>query len=505
MRTKNALYNLITNLLLQMVVIVYGFIIPKIIIKNYGSDVNGLISSITQFLSYISLIEAGFGGVVQFLLYKPIAKKENKKINDILAASQKFFSIVSFIFIIYIIILCFIYPRIINAAFNRWFTVSLILIISINIFSEYYLGLVYKIYLLSTQQKYIISLISILTYFLNIVILVILSKFKVSIQLLKLVSTLLFTIRPILQNIYVRKKYNINIKEGNKNYKIEQKWDALAQHIATVIHGSTDITILTIFCNLAEVSVYSVYYMVVSGIQKIVSMFYDSISSGLGDLIAREEKEKLNKIFNMTESIYFTLIGILFSCTLLLIVPFVSVYTKNINDANYIRPLFGYLIVISELVWAVRLPYSSVSVAAGHYKETRNGAVVECIVNIFVSIIFVKEFGIIGVAIGTVTAMFIRTCEFIYHSNIFVLNRKIIIVIKKIIIMVLEILLIILLWSLIPIRNASSYLSWFINAIIMFGITFGVIVGINAIVYTNDFKEMLNIFKSIINKRKKNI
>ena len=85
MRTKKALYNIVTNLFLQLTVIVYGFIIPKIIISNYGSNVNGLISSITQFLNYISLIEAGFGGVVQYLLYKPIAKRDVKSINDILA------------------------------------------------------------------------------------------------------------------------------------------------------------------------------------------------------------------------------------------------------------------------------------------------------------------------------------------------------------------------------------------------------------------------------------
>ncbi len=58
MRSKKAILNIITSLLLQVVVLICGFIVPKLIITNFGSDVNGLISSITQFLAYISLLES---------------------------------------------------------------------------------------------------------------------------------------------------------------------------------------------------------------------------------------------------------------------------------------------------------------------------------------------------------------------------------------------------------------------------------------------------------------
>ena len=75
MRSKKAIYNIISNLMLQFVVVIYGFIVPQIIISNFGSSVNGLISSITQFLAYITLLESGFGPVVKATLYQPIAKK----------------------------------------------------------------------------------------------------------------------------------------------------------------------------------------------------------------------------------------------------------------------------------------------------------------------------------------------------------------------------------------------------------------------------------------------
>lgn len=502
MRSKKALYNIVTNLLLQVVVIVYGFVVPRIIIGKYGSDINGLMSSITSFLAYISLVEAGFGGVVQYLLYKPIAKKDNQEINDILAASQRFFSKVSAIFILYVLILCIVYPLVINTGFDSLFTVSLIIIISISTFAEYYFGLVYKVFLFADQKKYVVSIFSIITYVLNIIAVVVLNNFDVPVQVLKLVSTLLFVIRPILQNVYVRKKYNISLKEGNKNYVIRQKWDALVQHIASVIHTSTDAVVLSIFRNMAEVSVYMVYSIVVNGVRKISSIFYDSISSGFGDLIARKETKKLNEVFNAAESLFFTFVTIIFSCTFVMITPFVEVYTNGVTDTDYIQPLFGVLIVCAEFLSTVRCPYSSITLAAGHYKQTRNGAILECLLNLLTSLALVASLGLVGVAIGTIVAMFVRTCEFIYHSNKYILQRKVILSINKIIIMILEIVLIICISNVLPFFANNGYAAWLINVLIVFILSCAICFPINAICYRREFRDFKIILKRLMKDKR---
>lgn len=59
MKKKRALYNLIVGMGSKFVLMVLGFIIPKIFIENYGSDVNGLLSSIGQVFAYLNLVEAG--------------------------------------------------------------------------------------------------------------------------------------------------------------------------------------------------------------------------------------------------------------------------------------------------------------------------------------------------------------------------------------------------------------------------------------------------------------
>ncbi len=498
MRSKKALYNVITNLVLQIITIIYGFVVPKIIINNFGSNVNGLISSITQFLTYITLLESGFGPVVKAILYKPIANKDNITISKILKSSEIFFRKISYIFLVYIILLSIIYPFLVSNNFNSLYTISLIVIIAISTFAEYFFGMTYRLFLQADQKTYVISVIQIFTYILSILCIVLLVKFNASIQIIKLVGGIIFVLRPLLQNYYVKKKYNIKLKEVKERYEIKQKWDGLAQHIASVIHGNTDITLLTLFCTLTEVSVYSVYYLVVKGIKSIIQAFSNGIDASFGDMIAKNEHENLNNKFNLYEIIYFTITTIIFTSTIMLITPFIEIYTNGVKDANYIRYTFGYLIVVSEYLWAIRLPYSSVTLAAGHFKETRIGAWIECLSNIIISIILVWRFGIIGVTIGTIVAMTIRTIEFIYHTNKYILKRNICESIKKISIIIIETLIIVLICKYLPYLKNISYINLFVNGIMTATVAIIVVFTINILVYKKDMKVFTNIFKKVL-------
>lgn len=502
MRSKKAILNIIVSLLLQIVTLICGFIVPKLIITRFGSDINGLVSSITQFLAYITLLEAGFGPVVKAALYKPIANKDSKQINNILKATEKFFRVIALIFVIYLILLSVLYPVIANTKFAFVYTMSLILIISISTFAEYFFGMTYKLYLQAEQKTYITSIIQIVGYILNTIAIVILIKANASIHIVKLVSGLIFVLRPIAQNIYVKKKYNINLKDADFNYSLKQKWDGLAQHIASVVHNNTDIAILTIFAPISEVSVYSVYSLVVRGVKSMVQAFTGGVDASFGDMIAKGEKEQLNRSFKTYELFYHTITTIAYACTILLIVPFIKVYTLGITDANYIRPLFGYLIVLAEFMWSVRLPYSSITLAAGHFKETRKGAWVEAISNIVISLLLVWKFGIVGIAIGTLVAMIIRTIEFMYHTNKYILERTQIASLKRMGVIIIQLVIICILAKMLPTIEMVSYISWMLYALVIALITIIVVIPINLIIYKEDTKQLIKIIQNNFLKRK---
>jgi len=504
MRSKKALKNMIFSIIHQIVNIVCGFIVPKLIISHFGSSINGLTSSIAQFLGYITLLESGFGPVIKSTLYKPIAQKDKKQIANILKTSEQFFKRIAYIFLIYIIILFFAYPTIINNEFSFIFTASLILIISVSTFAEYFFGITYRLFINANQENYVVSIIRILTRIANTVMIIILVRYYHSIHLIKLLSATIFVLRPIAQNIYVKRKYKIDLSIADKDYKIPNKWDGLAQHIAAVIHSNTDITVLTLLSNLLEVSVYSVYYLVVNGIKKIITALTGGIDASFGDMIAKNEIKNLNIKFRYYELFYYLIITIIYSCTFILIVPFIKIYMSGVTDVNYIRPLFAFLLVLAEFVCAIRQPYISITYAAGKFKETMKGAWVEAILNIVISVCLVFKFGLIGVAIGTLVAMLIRTIEFILYSSKNILHRSVFEVIKRNIIMASALLITYLFGSIfLKYYEINNYFNFIIAGLVIVSIAFVISIILNYIFYKQDFGGIKIMLKRITKGKSK--
>ena len=107
-RAKQTKFNIIISLLHQLVTAVCGLVLPRFILSNYGSEVNGVIQSISQLLGYTILFEGGIGGVIRAALYKPIADNDEEAISDIFNNTKRFFRKMSLLFVAVGFVLCFV-------------------------------------------------------------------------------------------------------------------------------------------------------------------------------------------------------------------------------------------------------------------------------------------------------------------------------------------------------------------------------------------------------------
>ena len=128
---RKLLLNTISPLTLQFVTVISGLIVPRLILGHYGSNVNGLVQSIAQFLLIITFFEAGVGSVVRFNLYKPFFEKNFQQISRVFVAAKKFFRTVAYIFLGYTILLLIIYPTVIVNQFGYLYTAVLIIVMFI--------------------------------------------------------------------------------------------------------------------------------------------------------------------------------------------------------------------------------------------------------------------------------------------------------------------------------------------------------------------------------------
>lgn len=421
MRNKLLARNTAASLITQIVTLICGFILPRYFLQHYGSEVNGLVSSISQFLGVISFLELGVGAVVQSALYKPLADRDREQVSKVMASANKFFRRLASILLVYVFFLLVVYPLMIERSFGFLYTVALIAAISISSFAQFYLGIASSLLLSADQRGYIQYNAQTITIILNTIICTVLIQAGGSIQLVKLASSLIYLIRPIALRLYIDKRYQINWKIQYQEEPIQQKWNGVAQHVAAVVLDGTDSIVLTMFSNLSDVSIYSVYFLVVKGVKTVILSLTNGIQSLMGEFWAKQELSELNDLFGWTEWVIHTGTTFVFSCTAALIVPFVQVYTDGIHDANYIQPPFALLLTLANAMHCLRLPYNIMVLAAGHYKQTQRNYIVAAIMNIVLSVATVKLWGLIGVAIGTLAAMAYQTIWLaVYDSKNFI-------------------------------------------------------------------------------------
>ena len=169
-RGKKALYNSLSSILVQIVSIICGFILPRMVITTFGSAYNGITSSVGQFISVVALLRAGVGGATRASLYKSLANKDTDSISATIKATEQFMRKVSFIFLVFIFIFAAVYPYLVKDEFEWFFTFTLVLIISISTFVQYFFGITYQMLLQADQKQYISLLIEAITTALNTVI-----------------------------------------------------------------------------------------------------------------------------------------------------------------------------------------------------------------------------------------------------------------------------------------------------------------------------------------------
>ncbi len=498
-RKKKLILNTSFSLSYQLITLVCGFILPRFFLTYYGSEVNGLVSSITQFLGFISLAECGVGAVVQSALYKPLAEKNEEDVSKIIVSAERFFHKIAIILLLYTTILMAVYPLITIHSFSYFFTASLILVISISSFAQYYFSMTYRILLSADQVAFIQLGLQGGVLIVNTMLSIILMKNGASIQVVKLISSLLFLLQPLGLTIYVKKHYNINRKIMITEEPIKQKWNGLAQHIATVVLGNTDTVVLTLFSTLQNVSVYAVYHLVVDGVKKILMSTTTGMQAMLGNMYAKNESETLNKTFSFLEWLLHTLTVFSFACTGILIVPFICVYTRSVNDANYIVPIFAVIITMAQASYCLRLPYNMMVLAAGHYKQTQMSAIIEMAINIIISVALVKKYGLIGVGGGTFIAMLYRTIFLALYLKGNILNRPFRYFLKHLLVDCFSVFAIVastISISILP----TNYFEWVKYAFFIAAIAFAEIFIINVIFYPKELNTLKQQLLSRIRK-----
>lgn len=463
MRTKKALINFLSGFSYQIINIVIGLFLPILFIRLYGSEINGMRLSISQFVSYLYLVEAGVGAASIAALYAPLAENKINKINGVLSATRLFYNRSGLIFLSLTIFLSLIYPLMVQNQVSFLLAFCMVIFISSSGIMEYFFVGKYKVILIADQKNHIVSLFQICSLVLSALVSIIGIKFGLSILVVQMLSSVfyiipLFGLKKYIRNNYVSIDY---YADPNKN-AISQRWDALIHQIAALIVFNSPIIVITIICGLKEVSVYAMYNMVFSGIVMVANAFSSAFTASFGEILAKNDHEILKKAYDSYEDLFYMIITWLYVCTSLLTLPFIKIYTSGIQDANYYRPNLMILFVLVGLANTIRIPQMTLVNAAGHFKQTRYKALLESLLNIIASCLFAVLWGLEGVLIGSICSYLYRTTDFIIYNSKYILKRQINKTLSKLILNAVLFFICLIPFKFFIIINISNFKEWII-------------------------------------------
>ena len=212
--------------------------------------------------------------------------------------------------------------------------------------------------------------------------------------------------------------------DADSKKEIVKNTKAMLMHkVGGVVINSTDNVILSKFTGLITVGLYSNYYLIINGINVVLSQVFTSMMASVGNLCATSNTEKQEEVFKSMFFLNFWMYSFCSICFLFLINPFISIWLgeKYLFSIDVVIVLF-----LNFYITGMRKSVLTFSEAMGLFEKDKWKAIIESILNIIISIVLVLKIGVLGVFLGTLISSLL-VCfwvepyvlyKYVFHKNV---------------------------------------------------------------------------------------
>jgi len=430
-RTENSIINSAMSIVTQVLTVVLNFAVKTVFIKMLNDEYLGVNGLFTNIITMLSLADLGIGIAIPYSLYKPLAKKDEHKINVLMNFYKKVYTIIGIAVLLIGLSLTPFLGLIIKDIPKNVPHLSLIYILFvIHSASSYFF--VYKKFLIDSDQKGYITSRIIFTFSTLLSIIQIILLVTTKNYILFLLSSIILV---IIQNIYISSKANklypfIKNKTDEKLEKedmegIKKNVSSLFIYkVGTVIMNGTDNIIISKFIGLIIVGFYSNYVLIINSITTVLNQIFNAITSSIGNLVVTTNKKRSKEVYdnlNFANFWFYALFGV---CIIVLINPFINIWIGK----KYVMGFsIVFLLVLNFYVLGMQSVTNSFRNAYGLFWIAKYRPIIMVIINIVISVVLVQFIGIEGVLIGTLVSRLVTTAwldPYIVHKYGFEISPK---------------------------------------------------------------------------------
>lgn len=418
MRTKYSLYNVISGMLSQAVIVILGLISRRIFIQTLGLSMQGVNGTLTTIISMLSLTELGIGTAIICNLYKPLADDDRPKIISLLQLYSKIYKVIALVVFLLGLLVCPFLPKLFEksnqgAELSQTYLTSVFMLFLAEVILSYLFA--YKRSIITADQKsYITTIVTTITSILNNVTQIIILLQTKNFVLYLIIKIVFRLIDNLVVAYIANKKYPYIVTKEKMPVPPEIKSNIIGNTKALALHyignyliTGTDTLIITRFLGTIVSGAYSNYQLITTTLRAFLGQFATGITASFGNLIATGDKKSLYAVFKKAFFIAFVMANFSAASLLVMFNPVISLW---INADNALLDMHVVVIIVVNFYFTViSEPLGTLRSSAGLFRPDMYLHIALAALNLIVSIILVKTpIGIFGVFLGTFLCLLIK-------------------------------------------------------------------------------------------------
>lgn len=379
------------------------------IIRSLGDNMYGLWIFIGSFLGYYGLMDFGLNSAIQRFLSRAIGLKNHEEANKVINTALVLFTILGLVALIFSFIIAFIFPILIKNITEAGLFRKIIIILGLN----FALGFPLRVFsgVLCANIRFDLSTtVGLIKLAIRTALIIVLLKAGHGIMALAFITLVTDIGGYISQYFIVRHLYKYIIFSKTLIDKslirplFGYSFYTFISQIADQLRFNIDNLVITIFIGLSSVTVFSIA-------SRLVSYFIQFIGSAIGMLTplfsqyeAEGDQHSIREkfIFTTKLSSYLSIMvgGIL--------IIFGRAFIERWVGAEYLAAYPILLVLVIPIILALmQSPSIQLLYGISKHKFFAISNSAEGIANLVLSIILVKKYGLMGVALGTAIPMII--------------------------------------------------------------------------------------------------
>lgn len=402
-----------------------NFAVKTIIVKQLGVEYSGVSFLFTDILSVLSLTELGFATATAYALYRPLYERDEQHISSLIGYYRKIYFVIAGVVVALGIGCLPFVDHIVKGVPDIKESIALIFMLYVLKTAASYLFIYKSILLEANQEKNVVSIVCVVTTIIFSGLEIAgLYLFKNYILYLFLAILAVFA-RNLIVSMIANKKYPYLRTKKPQPLPIAEK-KGLRNHVnaltvykvCNIMQGSVDSIVISMMLGTASVGFLANYRMVMKNVDSFFCQVLEAANPSIGNLAVSENKDKQYSVYRQMTMLAFLIGNFVTVASFALIQPFIVLW---LGRSYLLSTPICIALVANLYIIVMSHPYEGFRNANALFVEGKYRPIAMTIINIVLSVVLCKYWGILGVLVATVIA---RTVTHVWYDP-WLVNRRV--------------------------------------------------------------------------------